>query len=219
MEEMEANFRFINLPTGIQLLVASKFQPPERILHLYNTCNHRLFGENYTQELISKSKELPSDIIWHFIGRIQSNKIRPLLKVPNLDMIESLDKKEHIDMVEKECEKLGRKIKVLVQVNVSGKVSKGGIEPTELLSFVDLIECKKNVMFEGLMTIGSSQEDEFIAMNELKNKLEERLQRRIQLSMGMSGDWETAIKHGSTQVRIGTLIFGDRPSKGNYHAI
>ena len=212
---METNFRSINLPTSVQLLVASKSQPTERLLHLYNTCNQRLFGENYAQELALKASELPSDLIWHFIGRIQSNKIHSLLKIPNLEVIETVDNEEHVDMIEKECEKLGRKIKVFIQVNSSGEDGKGGIRCAELYSLVDLIEDKKNLMFEGLMTIGGSQESEFITMNEMKNRLEERLQRKIQLSMGMSGDWQAAIKHGSTQVRIGTAILGNRTLKKN----
>lgn len=210
MEGIETNFRSIHLPTTVKLLVASKSQPAERILHLYSTFNQRLFGENYVQELVLKARELPPDITWHFIGRIQSNKIRTLLGIPNLELIETVDSGEHVEVIERECERVGRRIKVFVQVNSSGEDSKGGIGYGELDSLVDLIESKRSLEFEGLMTIGSSQEGEFMAMKEMKKGLEERLQRKIQLSMGMSGDWETAIRHGSTQVRIGTAIFGSR---------
>ena len=208
METIETNFKSINIPHDVQLLVASKSQSSERILYLYNRFNQKIFGENYVQELVVKANALPPDIEWHFIGRIQSNKIHSLLKIPNLNVIETVDGEEHVNVIERECEKLKRGINVFIQINVSDEERKGGIKQADLFPLVDLIESKRNVRLEGLMTIGSSQEHEFLAMNEMRKQVEERLQRRIQLSMGMSNDWEVAVSCGASQVRIGRLIFG-----------
>ncbi|KAL4180894.1 hypothetical protein AMTRI_Chr12g268390 [Amborella trichopoda] len=186
----------------LRLVAVSKTKPVELIRQVYDA-GHRSFGENYVQELVDKAPQLPGDIEWHFIGHLQSNKAKTLLA----------------NYLDRAVAGVGRKpLKILLQVNTSGEESKSGVEPSgcvELAKHVKL-GCP-NLEFSGLMTIGmldySSKPENFKALVECRNEVCKALgiaEAQCELSMGMSGDFEQAIEMGSTNVRIGSTIFGAR---------
>ncbi|XP_062208091.1 uncharacterized protein LOC133909603 isoform X2 [Phragmites australis] len=175
-----------------RVVAVGKTKPMSMLRQLYDA-GHRCFGENYVQEIITKAPQLPEDVRWHFIGHLQSNKVKPLLTaVPNLDMVEGVDNEKIANHLDRAVNNLGREpLKVLVQVNTSGE------------------EC--------LMTIGmkdySSTPENFKALVGCKIEVCKALgipTEQFELSMGMSGDFELAIEMGSTNVRIGSTIFGPR---------
>ncbi|XP_062161357.1 uncharacterized protein LOC133868472 [Alnus glutinosa] len=203
----------------VRVVAVSKTKPVSLIRQVYDA-GHRCFGENYVQELIEKAPQLPDDIEWHFIGNLQSNKVKPLLAgVPNLAMVESVDDEKIANNLNRVVGSIGRKpLKVLVQVNTSGETSKFGVEPSgcvELAKHVSL-GCP-NLEFCGLMTIGmldySSTPENFKRLSNCKAEVCKALgipEERCELSMGMSADFEQAIEMSSTNVRIGSTIFGAR---------
>ncbi|KAK6932765.1 Alanine racemase, N-terminal [Dillenia turbinata] len=203
----------------IRVVAVSKTKPVSLVRQVYD-CGHRCFGENYVQEMIEKAPQLPEDIEWHFIGNLQSNKVKPLLSgVPNLAMVETVDDEKIANLLNKAIESIGRKpLKVFVQVNTSGEESKSGIEPSgcvELAKHVHL-GCP-NLEFCGLMTIGmpdyTSTPENFKALANCRTEVCKALgipEEQCELSMGMSGDFELAIEMGSTNVRVGSTIFGPR---------
>jgi len=203
----------------INLLAVTKVFPAEAVREAYDL-GLREFGENYVQELIDKAPQLPEDVEWHFIGNLQSNKARALLAgVPNLDMVESVDDEKIANRLDRVVADLGRKpLKVLVQVNTSGEESKFGVDPSgcmELAKYVKL-NCP-NLVFSGLMTIGmldySSTPENFKALANCREEVCKELgipEEQCELSMGMSADFEQAIEMGSTNVRVGSTIFGAR---------
>ncbi|KAJ4768181.1 hypothetical protein LUZ62_078556 [Rhynchospora pubera] len=223
----QAAERSARLPTQVRVVAVSKTKPTSLIKAVYDSTGHRSFGENYVQELIDKAPQLPEDIEWHFIGNLQSNKVKQLLSgVPNLYMVESVDDQKIANHLDRAVGSLGRNpLKVLVQVNTSGEESKFGVEPSgcvELAKHVKL-GCP-NLVFSGLMTIGmldySSTPENFKTLLDCQKKVCAELgmaEEECELSMGMSADFEQAIEMGSTNVRIGSTIFGAReyPKKSN----
>ncbi|XP_077250929.1 uncharacterized protein LOC143890221 [Tasmannia lanceolata] len=204
---------------GIRVVGVSKTKPISLIQQVYDA-GHRCFGENYVQEFIDKAPQLPGDIEWHFVGHLQTNKAKTLLAaVPNLDMVESVDNAKIANHLDRAVASIGRKpLKVLVQVNTSGEESKAGVEPSgcvELAKHVKL-GCP-NLVFSGLMTIGmpdySSTPENFKTLSNCRMEVCKALgiaEDQCELSMGMSGDFEKAIEMGSTNVRVGSTIFGAR---------
>ncbi|BFG27439.1 hypothetical protein CerSpe_137130 [Prunus speciosa] len=203
----------------IRVVAVSKTKPVSVLRQVYDA-GHRCFGENYVQELIEKAPQLPEDIEWHFIGNLQSNKVKPLLTgVPNLAMVESVDDEKIANRLDTVVASIGRKpLKVLLQVNTSGEESKSGVEPSgcvELAKHVSL-GCP-NLEFCGLMTIGmldyTSTPENFKTLANCRTEVCKALgipEEQCELSMGMSADFELAIELGSTNVRIGSTIFGAR---------
>lgn len=179
----------------------------------------RHFGENYVQEILEKASQLPSDIRWHFIGHLQSNKARDIVKrVPNLWMVESLDSEKCANNLNKACMEFrpDNRLKVLVQVNTSLEDAKSGLEEDEVGSLVEHITMNcAGLEFVGLMTIGKLGDPNprpyFQKLRELRNSLPGIA--TAELSMGMSSDFVEAIEMGSTNVRVGSTIFGSRPAK------
>lgn len=222
------NIQRLNLPPNVCLLAVSKGQPADCIIAAYRDGGACLFGENYVNELLAKhgelSKRLPEyaeKLRWHFIGRLQSNKISALLSIPTLACIETLVSTKHLGMLEYECEKMDRAIDLMIEVNSSGEASKGGLPISDYESIKDhFVFCKAKgcvrVKLVGLMTIGSlaGSSKEFIRMKELADALQcdLDLEAPLRLSMGMSADYGKAIEAGSTEVRIGTALFGARLS-------
>ncbi|KAL5578766.1 hypothetical protein UlMin_011208 [Ulmus minor] len=204
---------------SIRVVAVSKTKPVSLIRQVYDA-GHRRFGENYVQEIVEKAPQLPEDIEWHFIGNLQSNKVKVLLTgVPNLAMVESVDDQKIANQLDRHVASTGRKpLKVLVQVNTSGETSKFGVEPpgvVELAKHVSL-ECP-NLEFCGLMTIGmldyTSTPENFKTLAKCRSEVCKELgisEEQCELSMGMSGDFEQAIEMGSTNVRVGSTIFGPR---------
>lgn len=213
----------------VDLVAVSKLKPSADILTLYNH-GVRHFGENYVQELTNKAKELPKDIKWHFIGSLQTDKCKVLAKsIENLHAVETIDslkKCKKLNNHRKEVE--GAVINVYLQVNTSDEDQKSGYKLTEegkkdiyeSVEFLLSDECKY-LNFEGLMTIGSFAESteseenqDFKRLVELRDELNEKYSLNLKTSMGMSNDFEDAIKQGSSSVRVGSSIFGARPVKG-----
>ncbi|XP_051126034.1 uncharacterized protein LOC127247966 isoform X2 [Andrographis paniculata] len=140
----------------VRVVAVSKTKPVPVIAQVYDA-GHRCFGENYVQELIEKAPQLPEDIEWHFVGHLQSNKVKALLTaVPNLDMVEGVDNEKVANVLDRTVSTLGRQpLKVMIQVNTSGEVSKSGVEPSECVELVKHVQLScSNLNFSGLMTIG-----------------------------------------------------------------
>ncbi|KAF7639336.1 Ala_racemase_N domain-containing protein [Meloidogyne graminicola] len=205
----------------VRLVAVSKTFPSDFIYVCYQK-GQRHFGENYVDELELKANDFASrgisDICWHYIGRLQSNKIKKICSINGLWCIETLDNIKHCDLIQTIMKEKKLKLKVFIQVNISGEKNKGGIEPEGLNELVNYIENNcPNLLFIGLMTIGSISESKNCEINsdfellvKLRNELEIKLNKKLELSMGMSNDYQLAIKYGSNNVRIGSTIFGQR---------
>ena len=199
------------------LVAVSKLKPVSDILTAYNA-EQRHFGENYVAEITEKCSQLPNDIRWHFIGHLQSNKVHKIISLcPNLYMIETVDSIKLANKINLAASLANRKeiLKVLVEVKTSNEDSKSGIDSSSLPLLVDhiLANCP-HIEFSGLMTIADplDPESSFKLLSTLKDDLLSQNIPVNTLSMGMSGDYELAIKYGSTEVRIGSSIFGSRYS-------
>jgi pyridoxal phosphate enzyme (YggS family) len=181
-----------------------------------------VFGENYAQELIEKAPQMPDDVCWHFIGHLQSNKARALVAgVPNLACLETLDSQKLANKLDAACAECHRAdpLRVMLQVNTSGEESKFGLPPGEAcLSLArHVVDACPRLQLAGLMTIGqpdyTSEPENFLCLARCRDELCTSLQLpkgSLELSMGMSGDFEQAIKMGSGNVRVGSTIFGAR---------
>ena len=199
----------------VLLLGASKSVPAERLRDFFQ-CGLRVFGENRVQEFLKKwesLKDLPID--WHFIGRLQSNKVKYI--IDKVSLIHSLDRQSLLEELSKRAENIGKVQEVLIEVNVGGEETKGGVEPEELKSFFEVCLKAKGIKVTGLMCIPPYREDPqevrpyFAMLRKLRDELEEEFGVRLpHLSMGMSHDFEIAREEGATIVRLGTLIFGER---------
>jgi pyridoxal phosphate enzyme (YggS family) len=191
------------LPHNVKLIAVSKTKSVADILQVYNQ-GLRDFGENYLQESLVKIPQLPTDITWHFIGSIQSNKTFDIAK--NFDIIHTIDREKIAKRFDNHANDLGKKLQVLIQVNIDNEESKSGASVKDLPSLVESVKKLKNIELIGLMCIPQKNKNTaFAKMLELKNQF-----NLPELSMGMSGDYLDAIDNGSTMVRIGTAIFGER---------
>ncbi|XP_076288896.1 pyridoxal phosphate homeostasis protein [Lasioglossum baleicum] len=215
-----------------RLVAVGKLHSHELIIEAYEA-GQRHFGENYVNELAEKGHHADilakcNDIRWHFIGHLQRNKVNKLLSVPNLYVVETVDNEKissALDSSWLKCRKQDDlKLKVMVQVNTSKEEGKSGCQISEVCSLVKhVIDNCKNLEFIGLMTIGMYGYDpadgpnpDFLQLRECKRNLSEELDidpTKIELSMGMSNDYEQAVEMGSTNVRVGSSIFGERPKK------
>lgn len=207
------------LPESVRLIAVSKTHPAEYIKEAYEV-GQRDFGENKVQEMTDKADALPADIRWHMIGHLQTNKVKYMARY--VYMIHSIDSLKLLETVNKEAVKVGRTIKCLLQVHVAKEETKFGFSPEALVGFLDAGEYKQlsNVSICGLMAMATNTEDESEVEREFEttHKLFLEVKRRYfaenpefkELSMGMSGDYAAAVEHGSTYVRIGSKIFGQR---------
>lgn len=207
------------IPAGVELVAVSKFHPVEALREAYDA-GQRCFGESRVQELVAKEKELPSDIRWHFIGHLQTNKVKQLIGKTSL--IESVDSEKLLRLIDKESEKAGVVTNVLMQVHVAREETKFGFYPEELLQFFERrgYETLTNTHICGVMGMASNTDDvervkaDFKAIAEIYRRIadDESLELRgfDKLSMGMSGDWPLAVEEGANIIRIGTAIFGER---------
>jgi len=201
----------------IRLVAVTKEVDPERIIEAAR-CGVNTFGENYAQELRDKhdivEKTLGKKIKWHFIGRLQRNKVKYILD--RAELIHSLDSLSVAEEIDKRAERLGIKVPVLIEVNTGEEETKGGIKPGHLEDFLVEMGRFPCITVEGLMTMPPFFDSPEMArpyfrrLKELRNRLRERFLGLRELSMGMSGDFEVAIEEGATMVRIGTAIFGPR---------
>ena len=202
-------------PSEVLLLGASKTVPPEKIREFYN-CGLRIFGENRVQEFLKKWESFQGlDIEWHFIGRLQSNKVKFLLS--RVSLIHSLDRESLAREISKRARALDTEQECLIEVNVGGEDTKGGVSPDELERFTEFVLSLGGIRVKGLMCIPPYREDPeevrpyFARLRELRDNLSEKMGIRLrELSMGMSHDFEVAIEEGATIVRVGTALFGER---------
>ncbi len=208
------------LPQGVELVAVSKFHPAEAIAEAYQA-GQRAFGESRIQELLVKIPALPEDIRWHFIGHLQTNKVRQLVATRRIALIESIDSERLLRLVDAESERAGIVSKVLMQVHVAREETKFGFLPEELLDFFRNrgFETLKATHICGLMGMASNTDDtarieaDFKAIADLRKEILDicpDLRGFDTLSMGMSHDYPIAIKAGANLVRVGTAIFGDR---------
>lgn len=207
------------LPSGVKLVAVSKFHPVEKLMQAYDA-GQRLFGESRVQELAQKVGAMPSDVQWHFIGHLQTNKVRQL--VPHVHLIHSVDSLRLLQCINKEAARIDRVVDVLLQVHVAQEVEKFGfaIDELEALANEGQLAAMPNVRVVGLMAMATNTDDEaeirkeFAEAHRAFEYLKQGCYRNnaefCELSMGMSDDYHLAIAEGSTMVRIGTTIFGIR---------
>ena len=201
-----------------KLVAVSKIQPITAIKELYDL-GQRDFGENYVQELVEKQQALPKDIRWHFIGHLQSNKVKYI--APFVHLIHGIDSFKLLKEVNKQASKANRVIDVLLQVHIAQEETKFGFDESELanMDFEQELHELKNICIVGFMGMASFSEDEDLIRNEFKTLkriydeytgLQTPSFKLHTLSMGMSADYKIALEEGSNMVRIGSLIFGKR---------
>ena len=236
------------LPSEVELVAVSKFHPVERLMEAYNA-GQRLFGENRPQELAAKAPQMPADVKWHFIGHLQTNKIK--LVLPYVTMVQSVDSFHLLEAINNWCAANSKTVDILLELHLGAEETKSGFTEEEILSIVggegirseiasaslrpfptrDALQASAvgpsllrgrgwpriSVRIRGLMGMATNTDDmavveaDFARIEALFNKIKALgLPGFDQLSIGMSGDWPLAVKHGATMVRIGTDIFGPR---------
>ncbi len=206
------------LPQGVNLVAVSKFHTVEKIMEAYNA-GQKIFAESRPQELYNKVDKLPKDIEWHFIGNLQTNKIK--LVVPYVKLIHSVGSEKLLFEIEKYCLSKSLRVNCLLELYIAQEETKQGFSPKELVCLLDKLEHEplKCVDICGLMGMASfttNQEQirgEFRQISNLFKEIKNsypQLSKFNELSIGMSGDYKIAVEEGSTMVRIGTQIFGER---------
>jgi len=207
------------IPVHVKLIAVSKTKPIQHIIELYDA-GHRVFGENRVQELIEKFPQLPADIEWHFIGHLQTNKVKYI--APFVSMIHSVDSLKLLKEIDKEAAKNNRIVNCLFEMYIAGEESKFGLDISEAFTILDSPDIKvmHNIRICGVMGMASFTEDMDLVRKEFRNlktyfdQLKEKYFHNQsyfeEISMGMSGDYHIGIEEGSTMVRIGTAIFGER---------
>ncbi len=202
---------------SVALMAVTKTQPPEAVAEAA-AIGLTLFGENKVQEAKAKIPLCPGRLRWHMIGHLQSNKCKDAVAL--FDMIQSVDSLALAQEIDKRAGQHGKTIPILLEVNIVGEASKFGYKPEQLLADLEAINALPRIEVHGLMAIPpwsplpERSRAAFRKLRELKSACEERLGAPLpHLSMGMSGDFEVAIEEGSTIVRVGTAIFGERPNK------
>ncbi|MDR2894107.1 MAG: YggS family pyridoxal phosphate-dependent enzyme [Alistipes sp.] len=215
------------LPAGVTLVAVSKTHPAEVVMEAYRA-GQRVFGENRPQEMTAKQMVLPSDIEWHMIGHLQTNKVR--LIAPFVSMIHSLDSAKLAVEISRQTERCGRVIDVLLEIRIAREESKHGWEWDELTGWLDGGEWRSlaGLRFRGVMGVASFSDDQAVVRGEFERLAAMFATMRTRffgagfdtpgfdtLSMGMSGDYPLAVECGSTMVRVGSAIFGARDYSGN----
>jgi pyridoxal phosphate enzyme (YggS family) len=207
------------LPPGVKLIAVSKFHSAEAIMQAYQA-GLRLFGENRAQELIAKQRVLPRDIEWHFIGSLQTNKVKDI--VPFVHTVHSVDSLKLLQEIDKQAGKQSRIIRLLLEIHIAGEESKHGFLPEACKDMLakEKMTAYPNIRVCGLMGIATFTEDkervrkEFRALytlfSEIKTSFPANSPYFTELSMGMTDDYKIAVSEGSTMVRIGSYIFGER---------
>ena len=205
-----------SLPEEVVLVAVSKFHPVEAINEAY-AVGQRVFGESRVQELTAKYEQLPKDIEWQMIGHLQTNKVRAI--APFVSLIQSVDSQRLLECINREAERCGRVIDCLLEVHVTDEQSKSGWNVNELREYLrsGAIADLKNVRIRGVMGMATFTDDEAVIRADfehiaaIKRELEPLFGEEFNiLSMGMSDDYPIAIEYGSTMVRVGSMIFGER---------
>ena len=211
IEELQAS-----LPQGVTLVAVSKFHPVEALNEAYEA-GQRIFGESRVQELLVKHEALPKDIEWQMIGHLQTNKVRQI--VPFISLIQSVDSIRLVECINREAERIGRVVDILFEIHIAQEESKTGWRYDELVEYLQsgAMAELKNIRVRGIMGMATNTDDEavirhdFERLAECKKELASHFGEAFDtLSMGMSDDYGLAIECGSTMVRIGSSIFGNR---------
>ena len=204
------------LPQGVTLIAVSKYHPVEAVQAAYDA-GQRDFGESKAQDLKSKYEQLPKDINWHFIGHLQSNKVKYI--APFVHLVHSIDSYKLLNEVNRQGEKAGRRIPCLLQIHIAQEETKFGFTPQECKEMLAMGEWRnlENIELRGVMCMASNTDDtkqieeEFTTVQRLFNEIKERFfadnERFNIISAGMSDDYPIAIEHGSTHIRVGSSIF------------
>ncbi len=221
MYDVKGNLRRVreSLPEGVKLVAISKYHPDEYIMAAYDE-GQRVFGESHEQELRHKVEALPKDIRWHFIGHLQTNKVKYI--APYIDMVEAVDSLKLLREIDKQARRHARTIKVLLELHIAEEATKYGLTLDECRQMLDEGEWRtmEHVQICGLMMMASNTDDEVQIAREFQTAsdfFDEVKARHFadddnfrERSWGMSNDYPIAVSHGSTMVRIGTTIFGPR---------
>lgn len=207
------------IPANVQLVAVSKTKPKEDIIEAYEGA-YRIFGENKPQELAQKYKDLPKDIEWHFIGHLQTNKVKYI--APFVQLIHAVDSIKLLKEINKQAEKNNRVIDCLLQFHIASEETKFGLNLEEAKNLLDSEEFKsfQSIKIVGVMGMATYTDDELLIRKEfkglklifdsLKSCFFKNREEFKEISMGMSGDYELAIEEGSTMIRVGSTIFGSR---------
>lgn len=221
MHTVAHNISFLknSVPDSVTIVAVSKTMPPSIIMEAYES-GQRVFGENRVQELMAKKDSLPADIRWHLIGHLQTNKVK--LIVPFISMIESVDSYKLLKVIDREAEKAGRKVSCLLQIHIATEDTKFGFSIEEIGEMLNDSEFSSltHITICGVMGMATFTDNTDIIRREFRQLryIFESIRRDFfamsenfrELSMGMSGDYITAIEEGSTIIRVGSLIFGER---------
>ncbi|MFW5518325.1 MAG: YggS family pyridoxal phosphate-dependent enzyme [Segatella copri] len=221
MYDVKGNLREVlgNLPAGVNLVAISKFHPNEYIEAAYAE-GQRIFGESHEQELARKVESLPKDIVWHFIGHLQTNKVKYI--APYISMIESVDSLKLLKEINKQAAKHDRVVKVLLELHIAEEETKSGFSFDDCRELLEAGEWRtmEHVQICGIMMMASNTDDEqqiaqefdaaYAFFKEVKEKYFADDDAFCERSWGMSHDYRIAVKHGSNMVRVGTTIFGPR---------
>jgi pyridoxal phosphate enzyme (YggS family) len=221
LADIATNIRLLKtrIPESVKIVAVSKSKPVSDIMEAYNA-GHRIFGENRVQELLRKKEMLPSDIEWHLIGHLQSNKVKQV--VPLVSMIESVDSYRLLETINRESEKAGRITDCLIQFHIASEETKSGFDIDDALQMFSSggLRNLAGVRLMGVMGIATFTDDMTVVRKEFRtlkswfDRIRENYFRYsdsfCEISMGMSGDYSVAIEEGATIVRIGSLIFGKR---------
>lgn len=199
------------LPPDVKLVAVSKYHTVEEIRLAYNA-GQRTFAESRPQELAEKARILPEDIEWHFIGHLQTNKIKLIL--PYVSLVQSVDSLHLLQELDRQAAVAKKKLECLLEVHISGESSKQGFHPEEIPGIVEDRESFRNIILRGVMGMASFSNDESLVRKEFK--LLKKVFSDVRavgfdiISMGMSSDYRIAVEEGTNLVRIGTSIFGER---------
>jgi pyridoxal phosphate enzyme (YggS family) len=206
-------------PQNVALVAVSKTHPPERILEVYHQ-GQRIFGENRPQEMLKKHAALPADIEWHLIGHLQTNKVK--LIAPFVRLIHSVDSLKLLQEIDKQADKTNRVIDCLLQFHIAQEETKFGLDETEANEILSSQTFQKlsSARVCGVMGMATFTDNEAQVRSEFRHlkSIFEKIKKEFfpekphfrEISMGMSGDWRVAVEEGSTMLRVGSLIFGER---------
>lgn len=207
------------IPDSVKLVAVSKYHPNEDLMEAYNA-GQRIMGESHVKELCAKQESLPKDIEWHFIGHLQTNKVKYITSF--ISLIHSIDSDNLLKETNKHAKKDNRIVRCLLQIHIAQEESKFGFLPQELKNYLSKGDWKQyeNIRISGIMGMATNTDNktqiasEFAQLKHLFDECKENYFKEYEgfdtLSMGMSGDFPTAIEQGSTMVRVGTAIFGPR---------
>jgi len=221
LADIPGNIRSLlqQIPDHVKIVAVSKTMPPAAVMKAYKS-GQRVFGENRVQELLSKRETLPGDIEWHMIGHLQSKKVRQV--VPHVALIQSVDSHKLVSVINREAEKAGVVANILLQFHIAEEESKSGFVLGDAKIMIESPEFNdyRNISIRGVMGMATFTPDEDVVRAEfrrlagifrfLKDRYFDDNQLFSVISMGMSGDYRIAIEEGSTMIRVGSLIFGER---------